>query len=404
MPGKVFNFFRTVGKVSVILSPVLIIGVVAYITFKNILLSPVDPSSQDLVIVEIAPGTSFRAASKSLEEQNLVTHWWSLEIISKIKGNNTIVAGEYQLAKSMSPDEILTTMLEGKVYKRRVVFREGQSTFDLGDIVEKAGLVSRSDLNSVLIDPVLISKSGVKGNSFEGYLFPETYFFSRPIKAEEIILAMLKEGNKRWTAEYEERAAHLGWDRHQVLTLASIIEKESGNIEEQPTIASVFYNRLTANWPLQSDPTAVYGIPGFTGRILKKHLDNDNAYNTYKIKGLPPGPICSPGEGAIRAALYPANTTYMYFVADGQGGHVFSATQKEHERAVEFYRRFLKEARKQQALDPEEESVGEEANDPVDVELGAEPQVDGSEREVKDAESATTDNATEAEPAAEATP
>lgn len=364
MPGKAFKFFRTLGKITVFLSPIVIIALVSYVFLKDLILSPVDPAVTETELFELAPGTSFRQAAKLLEEKGLVKRWWSLDIISRIKGNNVIGAGEYELSKSMTPEQILTTLLEGKVFKRKVVLKEGQVVADLADIVEKAGLLARKQMVEALVDPSLISRAGLVSKGFEGYLFPDTYLFSRPITADEIIWTMLKEGEKRWKPEYEERAASLGWNRHQVLTLASVIEKESGNAEEQPSISSVFHNRLAADWMLQSDPTAVYGLPGFTGPILRKHLEIDSPYNTYKYRGLPPGPICNPGDSAIKAALYPADTTYMYFVADGDGGHIFSSTQKEHERAVEFYRRareIQEEARK-----GSEEPVVEEMPAPVE--------------------------------------
>lgn len=367
MPGKAFKFFRALGKVTVFLSPIVIIALVSYVFLKDLILSPVDPSITETELFELAPGTSFRQAAKLLEEKGLVKRWWSLDIISRIRGNNVIGAGEYELSKSMTPEEILTTLLEGRVFKRKVIFKEGQAISELGDIVEKSGLISRKQMNEALVDPALISKAGLVGLGFEGYLFPDTYLFSRPISAEEILWTMLKEGEEQWKPEYEERAASLGWNRHQVLTLASIIEKESGNPEEQPTISSVFHNRIAADWMLQSDPTAVYGLPGFTGRILRKHLEIDSPYNTYKYRGLPPGPICNPGASAIKAALYPADTSYMYFVADAEGGHIFSSTQKEHERAVEFYRRAreIQRAAQNDGDEPVEEEVPMPAEPPA---------------------------------------
>ncbi len=298
-----------------------------------------NPDAKSSVLVEVPPGSSFRQASKILEEQGLVRKWWILDILSRIKGKNTIHAGEYELSPAMRSDQILEMLLSGKVFMRKIVFKEGQTISELGGLVEASGLLTRLEINQALQDAELISKSGIESNSFEGYLFPNTYLFSRPTEAKDVITAMIVEGEKRWKKGYDERTKGIGMTRHEVLTFASIVEKESGNAEEQPTIASVFYNRLNAKWPLQSDPTAVYGLPGFKGPIRRKHLEIDSPYNTYKIRGLPPGPICNPGESAIRAVLYPADTTYMYFVADAEGGHIFSANQKEHERAVEFYRR-----------------------------------------------------------------
>jgi UPF0755 protein len=351
MDVRTLRFLRAFGKISVICSPILIAAFVSYLFMKDLVLSPADPESTTTELFEVAPGLSFRQAAKLLQERGFVKRWWSLDVISRIKGNNVIGAGEYELAKSMTPAEILNIMLEGRVFYRKFTFKEGETIFSLGKLVEEAGLLSEQQFNLTLFDPKFITGAGLGGKGFEGYLFPDTYQFSKPVNADDIIFAMLKNGEKKWKVEYDERAANMGWDRHQVLTMASIIEKESGNSEEQPTISSVFHNRLTAGWPLQSDPTSVYGIANFEGPILRKHLEQEHPYNTYKIKGLPPGPICNPGESAIKAVMYPASSGYMYFVSDGKGGHVFSATMKEHERAVEFYRMSQRRAEETRELE-----------------------------------------------------
>lgn len=339
MSNVTFNFLKTIGKLSLILSPIVIIAVLCYSFLSEMLLSPADSLSKEAKIIEIAPGTSFRQAAKLLESNGIIKRWWSLDVLSKLKGNNLIKAGEYQFSPAMTPKDILDSLLSGDVYKRVLVFKEGYVMADLGGLLEQIGLLTRVEVNKALQDAALLRKLGVTADSFEGYLFPNTYYFSRPARAEDVIATMVAEGEKRWKQEYEERAKNMGYSRHEVLTFASIIEKESGNAEEQPTVSSVFHNRLKAGWPLQSDPTAVYGIPGFTGPIRRKHLQIDSPYNTYKIRGLPPGPICNPGESAIRAVMYPDDTPYMYFVSDGDGTHIFSVNLKEHERAVEFYRR-----------------------------------------------------------------
>ena len=350
MTSTAFRFFRTLGKMSVLGSPIIIAAVVSFVFFKDLVLAPADPSAKTPELFEVSPGLSFRQAAKLLQERGFVKRWWSLDIISRVRGDNTISAGEYELTKSMTPSEILDNLLAGKVFYRRFILREGESIFVLGDRIEESGLLSRQQFNLALLDPKLLSAAGLAGRSFEGYLFPDTYQFSKPISSDDIVFAMLKNGEGKWRPEYDEHAANLGLDRHQVLTLASIIEKESGNATEQPVISSVFHNRMNQGWPLQSDPTAVYGLRDFEGPILRKHLEMDHPYNTYKIKGLPPGPICNPGESAIRAALYPASTGFMFFVADAKGGHIFSATQKEHERAVEFYRMSQRRAEEAQKL------------------------------------------------------
>ncbi|RMD86416.1 MAG: endolytic transglycosylase MltG [Candidatus Dadabacteria bacterium] len=330
---------RILGWITIALMPLAILGGIAYYGLKGYLFEPLEPGSKKKVIIEIKPGTGFKAAAKLLERKGIVKVWWSLDLLSRISGNNTIEAGEYNFSPSMSPEEVLKALVEGKIYKRTVLFREGESIRVLGSLVEKAGLVSKEEFNKVLYDPKIIKLAGLGAGSFEGYLFPDTYHFTKPITPKQIIWTMLEKGEKVWTPAFQRRADELRMTRHEILTLASMIEKESGNKDEQPLISSVFHNRLAKGMKLESDPTAVYAIPGFSGKILKKHLKVSTPYNTYIIYGLPPGPICNPGLSAIKAALYPADTTYLYFVADGRGGHIFSSTLAEHKRAVEFYRR-----------------------------------------------------------------
>jgi len=216
-----------------------------------------------------------------------------------------------------------------------VTLKEGQTMLDLAVALEEAGVIKKEAFVPSLTDPDLLAKAGLNVSSFEGYLFPETYLFSRPIDAAHIIWRMLEEGEKRWTTEFANRADELRMSRHEILILASIVEKESGLADEQPRIASVFHNRLSQGMKLQADPTVIYGIPNFNGNITKENLQNaDNSYNTYMHFGLPPGPICNPSETAIHATLFPETTNYLFFVSDGNGRHLFSTTLQEHNENV----------------------------------------------------------------------
>jgi UPF0755 protein len=239
----------------------------------------------------------------------------------------------------MKPQEILAKLLSGEVFKRKVLVKEGATIKQIAKLLEEAGLISAESFITTSRDQTLLKTAGIKHDSFEGYLFPETYLFSRPITAKDVIWRMLEEGDNRWPTEYTERADQLNMVRHEVLTLASIIEKESGNFQEQPTIASVFHNRLGQGMRLQADPTVIYGLENFDGNIRKADLSNPHRYNTYVHFGLPPGPICNPGASAIKAALYPTETAYLFFVSNGQGSHIFSATLQEHNNAVNRYQR-----------------------------------------------------------------
>lgn len=315
-------------------------AVLAFSTYKildSVFFSAVDPNNKKEVLFPIAPGSTFKQICKELEAQGLVRHAWSLDIISRFKRvDKQIKAGEYALNASMRPTEILQTLASGKIFERKVTVKEGVSVWEIGELVEKAGLLPKSDFNVALVNPDYLGQVGIPSaaGSFEGYLFPETYSFSRPIDAKHIILTMVKQGLDNWSAEFTQRADELKFTRHEILTLASIIEKESGeNIDEQPLVSAVFHNRLKQGMKLQADPTVAYGVPDFSGVITQKDLDNPTPYNTYTNFGLPPGPIANPGFTAIKAALYPADSPALYFVSNGQGGHVFTNSNEEHNAA-----------------------------------------------------------------------
>lgn len=319
----------------------LIFGLGTFLYLRSALLAPVDPENKSEVLVEIKPGLRVKEICKDLEDRGLIRNGRALSILAKLKGVDTkINAGEYPLSASMSPVEVLRHLASGMVLRRKVTVVEGQSIWDIGKAVADAGLMPKEEFDKALTDPRLLVDGHILSNSFEGYLFPETYEFSRPVTAKQIIWRMMEEGEKHWPANYTEKADSLKFTRHDVLTLASIIEKESGNVSEQRLISSVFHNRLSQGMKLQSDPTVIYGIPNFNGNLVRADLENEsNRYNTYVYYGLPPGPIANPGASAIEAALNPEQTNFLYFVADGSGGHSFSATLKEHNEKVNKYQR-----------------------------------------------------------------
>lgn len=326
-------------KLIFILGLPTLVGISCFLSMKYYFVDPLDPNAAKLELVEIAPGASLKSICKSLEKKQIIRKWWSLLMVAKVRGGETTIkAGEYELSAAMSPKKILDKLAAGEVYKRAVMLKEGESIWHLGIAVENAGLMSRAEFESELSDPNLLTQFGVGAQSFEGYLYPETYLFSRPIRGRDIIWEMLKLAEDHWRPEYGIKAAELSMSRHEVLTLASIIEKESGKKDEQPLVSSVFHNRLKNGMRLESDPTVIYGLPDFKGRLTRADLDNPHPYNTYVNFGLPPGPIANPSESAIKAAVFPANTDFLFFVANGSGGHVFSTTLKDHNKAVQSYR------------------------------------------------------------------
>lgn len=318
----------------------LLCTLLVFLSIRSRLASPINRDDTALEILEVPSSQTFKQLAKNLEEKGFIRSAKLLSLAARLKGmDKSITAGEYELSRSMTPLEILAKLAGGKVYQRKVTFPEGISTKEMGALLEKAGVITKREFDAAVVDSKLLMKAGIPSDSFEGYLFPDTYLFSRPITPEAVIWKMLELGEAKWKPEFTLKAEYLRMDRHQILTLASIVEKETGDREEQSLISSVFFNRIKQSMKLQSDPTVIYGIANFDGNLTREHLETDTPYNTYTRKGLPPGPICNPGERAIRATLYPETTSYLYFVANGRGGHVFSSSLAEHNRNVNLYQR-----------------------------------------------------------------
>jgi UPF0755 protein len=247
--------------------------------------------------------------------------------------------GEYELSAAMAPSEILALMREGKVKTYAVTLPEGLRAREISLALAASGVIDGAALDAVLQDPASAERLGVEGPGLEGYLFPDTYRFPRGLSATEIVKTMVDRFKRAWDGVAPLAAAQ-GMTQRQVVTLASIVEKETGLAAERPLVASVFRNRLRIGMRLESDPTVIYGIANFDGNLRRVHLDDaTNPYNTYQSGGLPPGPIASPGEASLRAVVEPATTEYLFFVGRGDGGHVFSQSYEDHVRAVNQYQR-----------------------------------------------------------------
>ncbi len=289
-------------------------------------------------ILTVSPGDSFSAVADRLAEEELIVAPAKFRRYARLRGfDKQVKAGEYELSAAMTPRQILAAFVQGRVRLRRVTIPEGYDLKQIASAVADAGLCSEKDFLAAARNTELVGKLGLSGETFEGYLFPDTYFFPRNEPPEQIIAAMVARFRSVFTDAWRQRAEQLGLSVHQVVTLASIIEKETGAAEERPLIASVFHNRLSKNMRLESDPTVIYGLDAFDGNLTRRHLRTLTDYNTYKINGLPPGPIASPGRAAMQAALYPAKTDYLYFVSKNDGTHHFSATFREHRAAVRKY-------------------------------------------------------------------
>lgn len=329
-------------RLALIIGVPLLVGLITLLVLQSMILGAKDSSNATKVLVEIPPGYSMKEICRDLEAKGLVKHGWALCLIARLKkADNKINAGEYELSPAMPPRDILSKLVAADIYKRSITVKEGASIRDIGQLLQNAGIITKNEFDQAVIDHGLLEIAGIQAASFEGYLFPETYYFSRPTTARTIIFAMLEQGEneKHWPKFFTEQTEKLGMTRHEILTLASIIEKESGKVSEQPMISAVFHNRIKVGMRLQSDPTVIYGILNFDGNLTKDDLQTPSPYNTYVNYGLPPGPICNPGFSAIKAALFPENAPHLYFVADGNGGHVFSKTLEEHNEAVNRFQR-----------------------------------------------------------------
>lgn len=319
---------------------VFIIGVaLLFLIIHTYTLLYTPPNKEKLSkIITIQENKNFKEVAKQLEAEGVVASKKFLVLLARITGaDRKMQAGEYLLHTSMLPLEILDIIKNGKVYQHKITIPEGYNIKQIGRLLEEEGFTEYKDYLKIVHNKEFIQTFGIEGESLEGHLFPETYFFSKNQELEEIISAMVSKFFSVYSPEFENRARQLGMSMKEVITLASIIEKETSSKDEMPIVSAVYHNRLKKGMPLQSDPTVIYGIRNYNGNVTKKDLQTKTAYNTYRIKGLPSGPIANPGRMAIYSALYPADSPYLYFVSMNNGQHFFSTNLKDHNRAVWKY-------------------------------------------------------------------
>ncbi len=292
------------------------------------------------VLFEVKRGESLRAIATRLEQRGLVRDaravtWWA-----RLRGQaEQLHAGQYWLSPALSASEIIDRFASGRVATWEVVVPEGLTAAEIGQRLAERGIVDAREFTAAVGDPALARELGIPAPSLEGYLFPETYRLPRGRSGPEVVRVLVEQFRAAWR-QIEARAAERGLAMHEVVTLASIVEKETGVPNERPMIASVFANRLRQGMRLESDPTVIYGVSGFDGNLRRADLDDAaNAYNTYQHYGLPPGPISNPGLEALRAVIDPAPSQLLYFVSKNDGTHEFSETYRKHVDAVERYQR-----------------------------------------------------------------
>ncbi|GAB4174327.1 MAG: endolytic transglycosylase MltG [Geothermobacteraceae bacterium] len=300
---------------------------------SRFLFTPIKPTSP--VTLTINRGETLPAIADRLEKTGIVTDAFAFRLLARWKGaGGAIKAGEYQFNSAAKPADVLDRLVRGDVRRYRLTIPEGFTLTQIAERFEQAGFGRAEDLLAAARDPALTARYAPGAPSLEGFLFPETYTIDRSTTPRQLVAAMLAMFEKRVPADLLASAQKRGLNRLQLVTLASIVQKEAGITDEMPLIAAVYHNRLRKGMPLQADPTVIYGIPDFDGNLTRKHLRTPTPWNTYTRRGLPPGPICNPGIAAIRAAARPADSDALYFVAKGDGTHAFSRTLAEHNRKV----------------------------------------------------------------------
>jgi UPF0755 protein len=301
----------------------------------------------DGVFVDIPHGASQRAIARLLDENGVVRSRYAFEALCRYQKRSTLEAGEYFFDHPVTAFEVYDTIANGRVYVKEFVVPEGFTMFDIAALAESEGFLSRNEFLAAARDPSPIRDIAPDAPSLEGFLFPATYEFPRHVTGKDLTAAMVKRFHQVWTTlPSVDTPAHRSV--RDVVTLASLVERETPRPEERPHVAGVFENRLRIGQPLQCDPTVAYALTlagVYSGKLDGGDLHFASPYNTYQNRGLPPGPIANPGEAALRAALDPPPTEYLYFVANTEGGHFFSKTLEEHNQNVARYRRLLEEER-----------------------------------------------------------
>ena len=321
----------------------LVILGAAYVAFA--LYRPYQGFPSGGVFVDIPHGASQRTIARLLDENGVVRSRWIFEMLCRARKRRTLEAGEYFFDHPVTAFDVYDAIANGRVYVKEFVVPEGFTMFDIAALAESEGFLSREEFLAAARDPSPIRDIAPDAPTLEGFLFPATYEFPRHVTGKDLTEAMVKHFRQVWiTLPTSDDPAHRSVQ--DVVTLASLVERETPRPEERPHVAGVFENRLRIGQPLQCDPTVAYAmmLAGiYNGKLDGGDLHFASPYNTYQNKGLPPGPIANPGEAALRAALDPPPTDDLYFVANTEGGHFFSKTLQEHNQNVARYRRLLEQ-------------------------------------------------------------
>ena len=304
--------------------------------------------------VEIAPGSSTPAMARLLADAGVIQQPQLFRIAVWMRGaGRRLQAGEYRFDRPMTPAEVVDKIARGDVFLRPVTFREGLTIRQMAAVFEDQGLGTKEAFMAAAAKSAAINDVDPDARDLEGYLFPDTYTLPRRATAEQLVARMVARFEKAFTPELRQRAAARGLSVRQLVTLASLVEKETAKAAERPLVAAVYANRIKIGMGLQCDPTVIYALERagrYTGNLTRADLQFDSPYNTYRYAGLPPGPIAAPGQASLEAAAQPADVPYLYFVSRNDGSHEFAATLDEHNRNVQRWQvQYFRDKRQQGA-------------------------------------------------------
>lgn len=332
------------GVVAIVVLVAVVAAASAGIWLRKQWRNPYEGYSGKTAVVDVQRGMTTREIAWQFERAGVVRSALAFEIWSRLHSQEKLEAGEYRFDHPMTPPQVFAMVARGQVWVTTLTVPEGWTMFDIADAVQREGLASRGAFLRAARDPSLIRNFAPHAPSLEGFLFPATYEFPHRTTAKAITDEMVWRFRQAWANLTRNDPAPSNLTPEQVVTLASLVQEETPKPEERPVIAGVFLNRLRIGYPLECDPSVIYALKLaglYNGQLHASEMDIQSPYNTYLHYGLPPGPIGNPGMPSLRAVLHPAQTDYLYFVADGRGGHVFSRTLAQQQRNVARYRRLI---------------------------------------------------------------
>ena len=316
----------------------MVAGAAGWYVYRQVV-QPYRGYDEPEVFVDIPSGSGPARIGEQLAQAGVVRDPTIFRVALLISGRaRALKAGEYRFTQPMHALDVIDKIARGDVYKRLLTFREGLTIDEMAQVFEEKGFGKADDFRKAAMNPTLVADLDPSAPDLEGYLFPETYSLPRDTPASAIVEQMVAGFKNAFTPEMRNAVAASGLSVRQVVTLASLVEKETSAGDERPLVAAVYRNRLRIGMPMQADPTVIFALQKagqYNGNLTREHLrELDSPYNTYRYAGLPPGPIAAPGKASLQAAVKPADADYLYFVSKNDGTHVFASTLDEHNRNV----------------------------------------------------------------------